>query len=351
VPSQRAEPVTFYSDGLRLTGTLYLPADDQEDPDALDTLGAPGGRGGPAPAVVLCAGWVGGKYHRAPTFAAGFTSRGIALLSFEYRGWGESEGDRTKLWPQEQVTDVGAAVSYLRQRPDIDGDRIALLGKEHGSAVATKAAADDPAVKALICMFPVGDCARWMRSIRRPWEWRELLATIEGDRAQRCVTGVSGHIDPSDVLLVDPATEERRRDKRARAGEFAEWKLRIDSAEALLAFRPVDSACRLAPRPVLFIAVENDNTVPVEEAMAFYSALPGPRKLILLRGIEHYAAYEPEYLTPVLESAARYLRAAFGEEPAAEAGQEISLIGVPSPNAAMSSTTWPYMTRKLSSLT
>jgi len=53
----------------------------------------------------------------------------------------------------------------------------------------------------------------------------------------------------------------------------------------------------------------------------------------------------------VLESAARYLRAAFGEEPAAEAGQEISLIGVPSPNAAMFSTTWPYMTRKLSSLT
>ena len=167
-------------------------------------------------------------------------------------------------------------MSYLRQRPDIDGDRIALFGKEHGSAVATQAAADDPAVKALICMFPVGDCARWMRSIRRPWEWRELLATIEADRAQRCVTGVSGLIDPSDVLLVDPATEERRRDKRARAGEFAEWQLRIDSAEALLAFRPVDGAYRLAPRPVLFIAVENDNTVPVEEAMAFSLPCPVP---------------------------------------------------------------------------
>jgi fermentation-respiration switch protein FrsA (DUF1100 family) len=345
VPSQRAEPVSFYSDGLRLTGTLYLPADGPDGPDG------PDGHGGPTPAVVLCAGWVGGKYHRAPSFAAGFTSCGIALLSFEYRGWGESEGDRAKLWPGEQVTDVRAAVSYLRQRADIDGERIALFGKEHGSAVATQAAADDPAVKALICMFPVGDCARWMRSIRRPWEWRELLGTIEGDRAQRCITGVSGLIDPSDVLLVDPATEERRRDKRARAGEFAEWKLRIDSAEALLAFRPVDSAYRLAPRPVLFVVVENDNTVPVEEAAAFYSALTGPRKLILLRGIEHYAAYEPEYLVPVLESAGRFLHAAFGGESAADAGQEISLIGVPSTNAAMSSTTWPYMTRKLSSLT
>lgn len=339
MPSQLAESVSFYSDGLRLTGTLYLPA------------GGPDGYDGPIPAVVLCAGWVGGKYHRAPTFAAGFTSHGIALLSFEYRGWGDSEGDRTKLWPREQVTDVRAAVSYLRQRPDIDDERIALFGKEHGSAVATQAAADDPAVKALICMFPVGDCARWMRSIRRPWEWRELLATIERDRAQRCVTGISGLIDPSDILLVDPATEEQRREKRAQAGEFAEWQLRIDSAEALLAFRPAESAYRLAPRPVLFVAVENDNTVPVEEATAFYSALTGPKRLMLLRGIEHYAAYEPEYLVPVLETAARFLHAAFGEEPEADTGQEISLIGAPSLNAAMSSTTWPYMTRKFSSLT
>lgn len=337
MPPERAEPVRFYSDGLQLAGTLYLPA------------AGPAGQDGLVPAVVLCAGWVGGRYHRAAAFAAGFTCRGIALLSFEYRGWGESEGDRTKLWPGEQVTDVRAAVSYLRQRPDIDGDRIALFGKEHGSAVAAQATADDPAVKALICMFPVGDCARWMRSIRRPWEWRELLATIERDRLERCVTGVSGLMDSSDILLVDPATEERRRVKRAGPGAVAEWKLRIDSAEALLAFRPVESAGRLSPRPVLFVAVENDNTVPVEETMAFFSELTGPRKLILLRGIEHYTAYEPQYLAPALESAAQFLRAAFGAEP--EAGQEISLIGVPSPNAAMFSTTWPYMRRKLSSVT
>jgi alpha-beta hydrolase superfamily lysophospholipase len=331
---ERTEQVHFYSDGLRLTGTLYLPSVGPDDPLGHD---------GRVPAVVLCAGWVGGKYHRAPTFAAGFTARGIALLSFEYRGWGESEGDRTKLWPQEQVTDVRAAVSYLRQRPDIDGDRIALFGKEHGSAVATQTAADDPALRALICMFPVGDCARWMRSIRRPWEWRELLATIERDRAQRCVSGVSGLMDPSDILLVDPATEERRSSKRARSDAFAEWKLRIDSAEALLVFRPAESAHRLFPRPVLFVAVEDDNTVPIEEAMAFYAEFSGPRKLILLRGIEHYTAYEPECLTPVLESAAQFLRAAFGIEPKAKSdgSQEISLIGVPSPNAAMFSAAWP----------
>jgi alpha/beta superfamily hydrolase len=290
--------VSFYSDGLRLAGDLYLPEPEMAVP---------------VPAVALCAGWVGGKYHRAVTFARGFSAQGIALLSFEYRGWGESEGDRTKLWPREQVTDVRAAVSYLRQRPEIDSDQIALFGKEHGSAVALQAAVEDAAVKALICMFPVGDCAAWMRSIRRPWEWRELLATIEQDRAERSVTGVSSLMDPSGILLVDPATQARRRERRTRSDDFAQWRIRIDSAEALLAFRPADSVRRLSPRPVLCIAVENDNTIPIEEVLALYEQFDEPKKLILLRGIEHYTAYEPEYLTPALESAARFLFAAFGD--------------------------------------
>jgi uncharacterized protein len=296
----RPEQVVFYSDGLRLAGELYLP-DEVE-------VGVGREAAGPVPAVVLCAGWVGGKYHRAATFARAFTERGFAFLSFEYRGWGQSEGDRTKLWPQEQAVDVLAAVSYLRTRAEIAPDRIALFGKEHGSAVALQAAVDDPAVAALAMMFPVGDCHRWMRSIRRPWEWRELLARVERDRLGRSATGISELMDPSDILLVDPATSARRREKRARSDDFAEWRVRVDSAEALLAFRPVESVHRLAPRPVLCIAVENDNTVPFDEVAELFDRFAEPKRMIALRGIEHYDAYLPEYLTPALGEAAGFFQ-------------------------------------------
>jgi uncharacterized protein len=296
------EQVAFYSDGLRLAGELYLP-------DGA-TVEAGGTAAEPVPAVVLCAGWVGGKYHRARTFARAFTERGFAFLSFEYRGWGQSEGDRTKLWPQEQTVDVLAAVSFLRTRAQIAPDRIALFGKEHGSAVALQAAVDDPAIAALAMMFPVGDGHRWMRSIRRPWEWRELLARIERDRLGRSATGISELMDPSDILLVDPATSARRREKRARSDDFAAWRVRVDSAEALLAFRPVESVHRLAPRPVLCIAVENDNTVPFDDVTELFDRFAEPKRMIALRGIEHYDAYRPEHLAPALAEAAGFFREA-----------------------------------------
>ncbi len=283
------ESVAFFSEGLQLVGDLYLPA---------------GSGDAPVPAVVLCAGWVGGRYHRADAFASVLNAHGVALLAFEYRGWGRSAGDRTRLYPQEHAVDARAAVAYLQQRPEVDRDRIVLLGKEHGAGVALQAASEDPSIAAVACLFPIGDGARWMRAIRRPWEWREFEARVVADRVRRSVEGTSTLIDPFDVLLVDPHTAARREEKRARDPEFASWRIGLDSADALLAFRPEDHVHRIAPRPVLCIAVEDDNTIPIEEAMAVFERIPGPKQMLVLRGIEHYDAYRPVYLDPVLDRVA-----------------------------------------------
>jgi len=87
VPSEKK--VQFYSDGLRLAGVLFLP----EDP-------------GPHPGVVLCHGFTGIKEFILPEYACRFAAAGYAALTFDYRGFGESEGPRWRLIPWEQVTDI-----------------------------------------------------------------------------------------------------------------------------------------------------------------------------------------------------------------------------------------------------
>src|SRR5512137_3018454 len=70
-------PVTIWSEGTRLAGDLWLP----------DAVAA----GEKLPAIVLCHGWGGLKEHLNSTYAPWFSKAGFVVLTFDYRGWGDSE--------------------------------------------------------------------------------------------------------------------------------------------------------------------------------------------------------------------------------------------------------------------
>jgi hypothetical protein len=286
------EPVTFYSDGLKLVGDLYLPE---------------GAQAGEVPAVVFCAGWTGSKYSRSATFAQPFLDRGCALLSFEYRGWGDSEGDITRLFLDEHTADARAAVAYLRQRPEIDGSQIAMMGMLNGAGVALQAATEDEKIGAVACFYPFGDGARWMRSLRRHWEWLEFQERIEHDRATRAVTGVSEVVDPNEIVIRDPHILERNLKNREKNAALAAWQISLASADAILTFRPEDHFHRLGQRPVFCVGVESDTMMPLYEVTNVYDQVPGPKELVVLSGIAHHDIYNPEYLDPVLDKLSTFI--------------------------------------------
>ena len=71
------ERVHFYSEGARLAGMLYLP----------DGTGAEAKKAG----IVLCHGFTGIKEFLLPQYAEAFAQAGFAALTFDYRGFGESD--------------------------------------------------------------------------------------------------------------------------------------------------------------------------------------------------------------------------------------------------------------------
>ena len=87
--------VSFYSDGLKLDGVLSLPDDLQ-----------PGQK---RPAIAICHGFTQHKEIFSLSYGAALARHGFVALSFDYRGFGGSEGQRGRLIPLEQVEDARSA--------------------------------------------------------------------------------------------------------------------------------------------------------------------------------------------------------------------------------------------------
>lgn len=270
------EEVRFFSGGARLAGTLKLP----------ETGAAPW------PAVVQGPGWLGLRgarlyhpYHEA------LLAAGIAILAFDYRGFGDSDGDASYLDPMTQVADWLAAVTYLETRPEIDRGRIGAFGSGGtGGGHAIYAAGLDQRLKAVVSQVPVADGRDWMHRMRREHEWLDFLAAIKADREQRVVTGESVMVAPREGIMV-PTPERRTTNVKSDVDDRVPKQVQLASAEAIFAYRPIDVVDRISPRALMIIAVENDAVTPEDHSYALYEKAGGPRRLVVQTNTTHYTAY------------------------------------------------------------
>jgi fermentation-respiration switch protein FrsA (DUF1100 family) len=115
-------------------------------------------------------------------FAEAFAEAGLEVLLFDYRGFGDSEGEPRQLaWPPRHRHDYRAAVVYARRLEDVDPDRIVLWGTSWSGGHVAYVAADDLRIAAVVCQTPDLDGARTLREIARYASWGQLARnTREG---------------------------------------------------------------------------------------------------------------------------------------------------------------------------
>ncbi len=122
----RTDEVEFHNGDTKLSGTVWI---------------APGG--GPHPAVVILHGsnyqTRGGQYAALAFVADQFVRNGFVALTYDKRGTGKSGGERDDA-PELLSGDAAAAVGLLRNRPDVDPDRIGLWGLSQGGIIEPIAA-------------------------------------------------------------------------------------------------------------------------------------------------------------------------------------------------------------------
>ncbi len=196
-PGVATRSVSFDSNGVTLRGTLNSPE----------------GASGPLPAIVATGAWTTVKEQMPGTYARELAARGFAALTFDFTGWGESDGNRRYVEdPAVKTADIEAAVAYLASLDEVDADNITGLGICASSGYMAAAAADSSAVRRVARVAPWLHDQPMAEGIYGGTEnAANLIALSEQDGAEdQVITAASATDDTSLMYQAPYYTEEDR---------------------------------------------------------------------------------------------------------------------------------------------
>jgi putative redox protein len=219
-------------------------------------LTIPGGStAGRRPAVILCHGFPIGPIdarQSAGTFPQLIDriahDLGYVGMAFNFRGTGSSTGDFSL---QGWVDDLRSAIDYIVA--ESSPSDVVLIGTNTGGSIAICVAADDPRVCGAALLSPRADFDDWADNPRRFLEHARDIGAI-----------TTAGFPPS----------------------FDEW------SRAFRRFRPIEAARRFAPRPLLVMHGDDDESVPTTDARQL-AAAHGSAELSLLPGAGHRLRHDP----------------------------------------------------------
>jgi uncharacterized protein len=241
------------------------------------------------PTVLMAHGW-GGTAAQLRTVALDFARAGYFVVTFDYRGWGESDsrvlltgprpaaagGSRPLRYsaevqevrevvdPEDMLTDWLNAIHWLHGEPQCDTSRIGIWGSSYSGGHVVAAAARDRRVKALVSQVGSLD-SRGIRTIG------ELGKTAYEDGTKR-TRGEIGYPEP-----------------RARVvGNLQGGPIR----EKMLNYAPVDETPKADQCAMLFIIAEKEELFDNRDnGIKAHALAKGPKKLVTLPNITHYGVY------------------------------------------------------------
>lgn len=282
--------VNFFSEATKMEGDLFLPADYKA--------------GERRPAIVLCHGFTGVRSLILGDYAKVFCAAGFVVLTFDYRGYGGSEGTRRRLIPLEQIDDIRNAISFLETRPEVDPNRIGLWGTSFGGANAPYAAGVDTRIKAAVGQVGFGDGERFLLDTRRFGEREELLQAVAEDRRRRAVEGVGKRLGPFDALNSAQTYAFARETLKNVAP--SQIDISWETIEKTLEYKPIEVVDRIAPRALLLIGARDDDLCRIEGYEKLYERAREPKKLVVLP-ITHYEIYGGKWLDESARLACEWL--------------------------------------------
>ena len=128
----RTEKVFFESEGMKISGILHLP--ERENP----------------PCVITSHGLLSSKNsEKYIVLGEEISGEGMAMLRFDFRGIGESEGREEDNTISKKITDLSAAIDFVRSYPGL-GNRIGLLGSSLGGFLSLMKASMDKKIRAVV---------------------------------------------------------------------------------------------------------------------------------------------------------------------------------------------------------
>ena len=252
------EAITLINEGKKIFAILHRPLHSS-----------------PVPAIVICPGFAGskcGKFRLFVTLGKELAKRGIAVLRFDYRGAGDSEGEFSEITLEGKISDTLKCLDFLAHDPRIDADRLGLLGRSLGGAIAVLAAGRYKTIKSLALWAPVF----------KSDPWRELWESFKSNK-------------------LDQAKKEMIRNLPANIPnlEFLNQFFKLDLQQELQRIKQI---------PLLHIHGELDRMVKIEHAKAYEQAREGSNntRFVQLPRTDHDFSDLDEQITAIQETCKWY---------------------------------------------
>ena len=267
------EHVTFVSDGLRLAGVLHMSNDRaarERRPGFLVLHGFGSNKDSGVSIAVA-------------KLLAGF---GYVALRFDMRGCGESEGPRGRVICLEQVEDTRHALSFLAGRPEVDPERVGVIGNSFGAAVAIYAAGVDRRIAACISCGGWGDGEKKFRKQHEsPEAWKRFSDMMEEGRRLLERTGKSLMVPRFDIVPIPPAL-------RGNLSQGSIMEFPFEVVESMYTFTANDVVGNIAPRPLLLLHPARDSVTPTEQSIDLFLRAGQPTDLHLVADVDHFMLSE-----------------------------------------------------------
>jgi dienelactone hydrolase len=137
----RVTPVSFESGGVVLRARLFVPAGTSAT--------------SPRPGVVVAGSWTTVQQQMPLAYARQLAARGFVALTFDFGGFGESDGgERDVEVPARKAEDLAAAATWLRTQDVVGSRGVAMVCVCASAGYAAQAVADGLAVDAVVMIAP-----------------------------------------------------------------------------------------------------------------------------------------------------------------------------------------------------
>jgi fermentation-respiration switch protein FrsA (DUF1100 family) len=269
---------------------------------------------GKHPCIVMAHGFGLVREACLPTYGERFAAAGLAVLIFDYRHFGASDGEpRQLLSISSQLRDWQGAINFARTLDGVDPTRIALFGTSFSGGHVVRAAVEDGKVAAVISQCPMMDGLAAVAGLVRYAGFGQLLKlSLSGLRdAVGSPFGAAPVMVPiigAPGTLAAMSSEDAEPGYRALLPEHSSWRNGVCARAALTLplYRPGRAADRL-PCPILIQICEKDTVAPTEAAQAA-AKRAGSKATVRSYPIGHFDIYLGDAFERAIEDQLAFLR-------------------------------------------
>lgn len=261
------------------------------------TLRSPAG-GMKNPVIILCHGFCGIQEMLLPNYAEAFTRAGFSTITFDYRGFGDSDGERGRLVPVRQIDDIVSVVNWAREQPTLEADSIGLWGTSFGGCHVFGAVVREPGIKCIVSQLAFADGEEIVTGKMNDAEREAFLLTLNKMSEKQKSTGKEMFVGVNRVLS-DPESKSFFEENKTHYPKM-DIKIPFLTVRETLLYKPALNASQVMC-PTLVVIAGQDTVNSPEQGRALFDAVGAKEKSLYEESnARHYDIYTGEHFKKII---------------------------------------------------